>query len=126
MTLLFLAAMTGICSTEALRPGTVNVSGVVCLLVSLLMVYLGNVMPRFRMNWYCGFKTPWALSSETVWTRTQRVAGRLLFAAGLIGAAGSFAPGDTAKYVLLLAPLVLACGQSTVMSWRFYREESRK
>ena len=83
-------------------------------------------MPRFRMNWYCGFKTPWALSSETVWTRTQRVAGRLLFAAGLIGAAGSFAPGDTAKFVLLLAPLVLACGLSTVMSWRFYREESRK
>lgn len=75
VTLLFLAAMTGICITEALRPGTVNVSGVVCLLVSLLMVYLGNVMPRFRMNWYCGFKTPWALSSETVWTRTQRVAG---------------------------------------------------
>ena len=70
VTLLFLAAMTGICITEALRPGTVNVSGVVCLLVSLLMVYLGNVMPRFRMNWYCGFKTPWALSSETVWTRT--------------------------------------------------------
>lgn len=126
VTLLLLAAMTGICITEALRPGTVNVSGVVCLLVSLLMVYLGNVMPRFRMNWYCGFKTPWALSSETVWTRTQRVAGRLLFAAGLIGAAGSFAPGDTAKFVLLLAPLVLACGLSTVMSWRFYREESRK
>ena len=126
VTLLFLAAMTGICITEALRPGTVNVSGVVCLLVGLLMVYLGNVMPRFRMNWYCGFKTPWALSSETVWTRTQRVAGRLLFAAGLIGAAGSFAPGDTAKFVLLLAPLVLACGLSTVMSWRFYREESRK
>ena len=50
----------------------------------------------------------------------------LLFAAGLIGAAGSFAPGDTAKFVLLLAPLVLACGLSTVMSWRFYREESRK
>ena len=47
VTLLFLAAMTGICITEALRPGTVNVSGVVCLLVSLLMVYLGNVMPRF-------------------------------------------------------------------------------
>ena len=126
VTLLFLAAMTGICITEALRPGTVNVSGVVCLLVSLLMVYLGNVMPRFRMNWYCGFKTPWALSSETVWTRTQRVAGRLLFAASLIGAAGSFAPGDTAKFVLLLAPLVLACGLSTVMSGRFYREESRK
>ena len=75
VTLLFLAAMTGICITEALRPGTVNVSGVVCLLVGLLMVYLGNVMPRFRMNWYCGLKTPWTLSSEAVWTKTHRVRG---------------------------------------------------
>ena len=56
VTLLFLAAITGICITEALRPGTVDVSGVVCLLVSLMMVYLGNVMPRFRMNWYCGVR----------------------------------------------------------------------
>ncbi len=124
--MLFLAAMTAICITEALHPGTVNVSSVVCLLVSLLMVYLGNVMPKFRMNWYCGFKTPWALSSEYVWTRTQRVGGRLLFAAGLIGAAGSFAPGDAAKFVLLFVPLGLAGGISAVMSWKFYREENRK
>ena len=92
VTLLFLAAMTGICITEALRPGTVNVSGVVCLLVSLLMVYLGNVMPRFRMNWYCGVKNPWTLSSEAVWTRTHRIAGRMFFASGLLGAAGAFLP----------------------------------
>ena len=87
VTLLFLAAITGICITEALRPGTVNVSGVVCLLVSLMMVYLGNVMPRFRMNWYCGVKNPWTLSSEAVWTRTHRIAGRMFFASGLLGAA---------------------------------------
>ena len=90
VTLLFLAAITGICITEALRPGTVNVSGVVCLLVSLMMVYLGNVMPRFRMNWYCGVKNPWTLSSEAVWTRTHRIAGRMFFASGLLGAAGAF------------------------------------
>ena len=56
----------------------------------------------------------------------RKAKGHVAAAAGLIGAAGSFAPGDTAKFVLLLAPLVLACGLSTVMSWRFYREESRK
>ena len=84
---LFLTAMCGICIAEALRPGTVDVPTVVCLLVSLLVMCLGNIMPKFRMNWYCGLKTPWTLSSETVWTKTHRVAGRMLFAAGIIGAA---------------------------------------
>ena len=74
---LFLTAMCGICIAEALRPGTVDVPTVVCLLVSLLVMCLGNIMPKFRMNWYCGLKTPWTLSSETVWTKTHRVAGRL-------------------------------------------------
>lgn len=64
---LFLTAMCGICIAEALRPGTVDVPTVVCLLVSLLVMCLGNIMPKFRMNWYCGLKTPWTLSSETVW-----------------------------------------------------------
>ena len=126
VTLLFLAAMTGICITEALRPGTVNVAGVVCLLVGLLMVYLGNVMPRFRMNWYCGFKTPWALSSETVWTRTHRAAGRMMFAAGLIGVAGSFVPNEIAKFVLVFAPMAAATIIPTVLSWRWYREEQKE
>ena len=59
---LFLTAMCGICIAEALRPGTVDVPTVVCLLVSLLVMCLGNIMPKFRMNWYCGLKTPWTLS----------------------------------------------------------------
>ena len=126
VTLLFLVAMTGICITEALRPGTVNVSGVVCLLVSLMMVYLGNVMPRFRMNWYCGFKTPWALSSETVWTRTHRIAGRMFFASGLLGAAGAFLPDSRAKFAMLFVPLALAVIVPTVFSWKIYREEQEK
>lgn len=123
--MLFMLAMTGICVVEALRPGTVDVAMVVCLIVSLLMVYLGNVMPKFRMNWFCGIKTPWTLSSETVWTRTHRVAGRLFFAAGVLGVIGAFIPGDTAKFVLLFVPLMLASLIPTVLSYRWYRAEQR-
>ena len=47
---LFLTAMCGICIAEALRPGTVDVPTVVCLLVSLLVMCLGNIMPKFRMT----------------------------------------------------------------------------
>ena len=122
---LFLTAMCGICIAEGLRPGMVDVPTVVCLLVSLLMVFLGNIMPKFRMNWYCGLKTPWTLSSETVWTKTHRAAGRMMFAAGIIGAAGSFIPNEIAKFVLVFAPMAAATIIPTVLSWRWYRAEQQ-
>ena len=124
--MLFLTAVLGICITEGLRPGTVDVPTVVCLLVSLMMVYLGNVMPRFRMNWYCGVKNPWTLSSEAVWTRTHRIAGRMFFASGLLGAAGAFLPDSRAKFAMLLVPRALAVIVPTVFSWKIYREEQEK
>ena len=122
---LFLTAMCGICIAEGLRPGMVDVPTVVCLLVSLLMVFLGNIMPKFRMNWYCGLKTPWTLSSESVWTKTHRAAGRMMFAAGIIGAAGSFVPNEIAKFVLVFAPMAAATIIPTVLSWRWYRAEQQ-
>lgn len=121
--MLFMLMLTGICVAEALRPGTVNVAMAVCLFVSLMMVYLGNVMPKFRMNWFCGIKTPWTLSSETVWTRTHRLAGRLFFAAGLIGAAGAFVPNDVARFAILFVPTTIAALVPTVCSYLWYRKE---
>ena len=123
--MLFILMMNGICVVEGLRPGTVDVAMVTCLVISLMMVYLGNVMPKFRMNWFCGIKTPWTLSSESVWTRTHRVAGRLYFVAGMLGAIGAFVPNNIVRFVLLLGPLLAASLISTVLSYCWYRAEQR-
>ena len=123
--MLFMLALTGICITEALRPGTVDVAMLVCLFVSLLVVYIGNVMPKFRMNWFCGIKNPWTLSSEAVWRRTHRVAGRLYFASGVLGVIGAFIPNNIARFGLLLAPLLMASLVSTALSYLWYRAEQR-
>ena len=125
MMMLFLIVMNGICVVEGLWPGTVNIAMAVTLLVSLMMVYLGNVMPKFRMNWYCGIKNPWTLSSETVWIRTHRLGGRLFFAAGMIGLLGAFVPSNAARLTLLLAPLSLAALVPTVLSYLWYRKEQQ-
>lgn len=123
--MLFLLVVNGICVVEGLRPGTVNVAMVTCLIIGLMMVYLGNVMPKFRMNWFCGIKTPWTLSSETVWTRTHRVAGRLFFAAGVLGVIGAFVPNNMVRFGMLLVPLFAASLVSTVLSYLWYRAEQQ-
>lgn len=47
---------------------------------------LGNVLGKVRRNFFMGIRTPWTLASEPVWDATHRVAGRLWFVGGIIGA----------------------------------------
>ena len=126
MMMLFMIVMNGICVVEGLRPGTLNIPMVVCLIVSLVIAYVGNIMPKFRMNWNCGIKNPWTLSSETVWIRTHRLGGRLFFAAGVIGLLGAFIPNNAARFVLLFVPLMAAAIVPTVMSYLWYRAEQKE
>src|SRR2546430_615286 len=45
------------------------------LMVGGLFVFLGNLMPRARPNWWFGIRTPWTLSNDRVWDRTHRLGG---------------------------------------------------
>ena len=77
----------------ALCPGVfrqVPVSRLMLAALGLLFCVIGNFMPNFRHNYFCGIKSPWALADEENWRRTHRFAGPLWFWGGLALAAGSF------------------------------------
>lgn len=52
--------------------------------ISLLFIVFGNYMGQLKQNWYAGIKTPWTLSSETVWNKTHRLSGKLMMLSGFL------------------------------------------
>lgn len=118
----FLLVMTGIIVTESLRPGTIQVNTVVTAMCGVLFMMIGNMAPKFRQNFFCGFRTPWALSNEVVWNKTHRLGGRLMFCAGIIGFIGAFMPSDRVKMAMLLLPLLAASVIPYVMSYVWFRK----
>ena len=54
------------------------------IMVSLLFILIGNVMGRFKHNYFVGIKTPWTLANEEVWRKTHRLAGPLWVFGGII------------------------------------------
>lgn len=62
----------------------ISVGRVVPAVVGVLFVVLGNLLPRFRSNFFMGIRTPWTLSSETVWTKTHRFGGYFMVAVGFL------------------------------------------
>lgn len=121
--MLLLLAVVLICVVEAFRPGTVNVPTVVGLLCSMLFILIGLILPKCRPNFFFGLKTPWTLSSETVWTRTHRLSGRLMLAAGMVSLPAAFVPDSRMKMLLLMIPLWIACIVPTICSYLWFRQE---
>ncbi len=53
-------------------------------IVSLLFVFIGNLMNSIKPNYFAGIRTPWTLESEDNWRATHRLAGKLWVIGGII------------------------------------------
>jgi uncharacterized membrane protein len=100
----------------------VPVERVVAVGVGLLLVLLGNVLPRTRSNWMLGIRTPWTLSSDRVWERTHRVGGYLLVGAGVVAITGALLPDPRAGFVALGAGVLAAALGSVAYSYVAWRQ----
>jgi uncharacterized membrane protein len=103
---------------------TVQVDRLLPLGLGLLLAFLGNYMARVEPNWFVGIRTPWTLSSDTVWRKTHRTAGWLLVFGGVAIAAGAFLPRP-AFVPLTFAAVAVAVGVPVVQSYVLWRREQQ-
>lgn len=100
----------------------VNMNRVVSLGVGGLFVLLGNLMTRIRPNWFVGIRTPWTLSSDTVWRRTHRFGGFAFMIAGVCVAVTALLTSSWALYGAI--GVAAAAGLGTVVySYVLWRAE---
>lgn len=102
----------------------IAIARVAPLAVGALLVVLGNLLPRFRSNFFMGIRTPWTLSSDTVWMKTHRVGGYLIVGAGLLLIASAFVRSAVFSYVAIGGTLVAALA-TLVYSYVAWRAETR-
>jgi uncharacterized membrane protein len=100
----------------------VSLPGMVSIGMGVLLVVLGNLLPRARPNWTFGIRTPWALDNGRAWERTHRLGGALLLLAGLISIAAGMVSPDHALLVMLTA-VVSAASMSAVFSYFVWKQE---
>lgn len=67
---------------------------ILSIIVGVVIIIIGNRLPKIIMNYYIGVKTPWAMNNNDIWIKTQRFAGKLWFAVGLILIGLAFSPAE--------------------------------
>lgn len=120
--MIFFCVVTGIVIYANLYPNRLNIGVVVTLMIGVLFIVIGNMMPKFRHNYFCGIRTAWTLASPVVWAKTNRLGGRLFFAVGLL-LLPSVLLAEPIRMVWLLVLILLASLIPCVMSYIWYRQE---
>jgi uncharacterized membrane protein len=105
---------------RAIQGSNVNIGVIVPLAVGVMMIAVGNVLPKLRPNWFVGIRTPWTLSSKTSWDRTHRFGGRLFVAMGLVCMLGVLLPPElrVALWIATIIGLVSGLYVFSYVAWR--------
>lgn len=90
--------------------------------IGALFITLGSQLPRFRSNFFFGIRTPWTLSSETVWARTHRVGGYAMMGIGILFLSVGLVGSPYWFWFVFACSMALALGV-LVFSYLAWRQE---
>lgn len=92
--------------------------------LGVLFIAIGWMLRKAKRNFFIGIRTPWTLSSDTVWDKTHRLGSSLFIASGALAIVGGFFGGMTAFW-LTLVPLIGSSLFLVVYSYILYRGETK-
>lgn len=100
----------------------VNVPFVIILVMGVIMIIVGNYLPKVKRNPVLGIKLPWTINSDENWYRTHRLGGFVFVLGGVIILATAFLQNS----IIFLATILLIVIIPTVYSYIYYCKYEKK
>ncbi len=102
-----------------------NMARVMVPAISIFFFYIGILVENAKRNWFVGIRTPWTLSSDSVWDKTHKLGGKLFKVCSGIALLGLFL-GSYAFWLAIL-PVMASSLFLLFYSWLvFHRQENQR
>ena len=85
----------------------IEVGIIISILVGILLIALGNYMPKLQQNYTIGIRVPWTLNSTENWNRTHRLGGKTFILGGFLLIITGFLGSVMGDYGTLAALIVI-------------------
>ncbi len=118
--------VTQIVITMQARGMGLDVVGIVVAAVAVFLAVLGNFLGKSRSNFFVGVRTPWSLSSDLAWERTNRVVGRLFVVTGLAAFTALFVAGVHVAIFLLVGGAIGSAVAGVCLSYFYWRRDPER
>lgn len=91
---------------------------------AVLFYYIGVVLEKAKRNWFVGIRTPWTISSDAVWNKTNKLGATIFKLFGVASLLGIFFGGT--YFFWLIAAIVIASLYLFVYSYLEFKKENNR
>ena len=96
------------------------------VVVGIVLIALGDALPKSRPNFFVGIRTPWTITDPENWIATHRYASRIIAAVGLGIVVVALLPIDAeARGSLVDAAILVMTVTPVLYSYLFWRRSRR-
>jgi len=92
--------------------------------MGVLFIAIGFILKKAKRNFFIGIRTPWTLSSDSVWDKTHQLGSVLFMASGVLAVIGGFFGGMVAFWMMFI-PLIGSSLLLVIYSYVLYRAETK-
>ena len=100
-----------------------DMSKLMMILVGLLLIFVGNYMPKVEKNSTLGLKTKWAKYNEVTWQKSQRFMAFASFVSGVVILVSGIFFEEVVNFIILTVFVLGAVISGTIASYIYYKNE---
>ena len=97
----------------------IDIATITTSLVAILMIFIGNYLPKVKRNYTIGIKLPWTLNNDYVWEKTHILAGKVYMLGGFLILIASILFNNIYFFIMVF---VLMTFVPIIYSYKIYKD----
>lgn len=97
----------------------IDIATITTSLVAILMIFIGNYLPKVKRNYTIGIKLPWTMNNDYIWEKTHILAGKVYMLGGLLILIGAILFNN---FYFFISVFLLMTFIPMIYSYKIYRD----
>ena len=102
-----------------------NIGQFIWIALGILLVVIGNILPKSRMNSVIGVRTTWSMYNEETWSKSNRFGGILLMVTGIAMVITSLILKESALIIVNIGLMVLSSIVILVYTYKVFTRANK-
>ncbi len=103
-----------------------DTSKIMMPLIGVMLILMGNFMPKIEKNRTLGFKIYWSMYNEITWQKTHRFTGFVAVICGFLTILLGIFFKEMVNFIILMVLLMVLIVSTTIASYIYYKTEKAK
>lgn len=116
------------CTTTELSVANVEIDSIkiTCILMGILFIFLGNVLPKTKLNGTIGLRCTYSMYNDVTWSKSNRFGGFALVIVGVLTVITSLIFNGVISMILMMVYLIASIVVMIRYAKKVYEEEKSK